>query len=77
MYWLYMLPYTLLTGFLGTLCGVVAVVIFLLGLLRFLFLAVLLLTGDMERFKSEQTEGLAVVVEKIKKIWRKIASFFD
>lgn len=76
MYWLYTLPFFVLTGFLGTLGGLLAVVIFLLGLLRFLFLVVLLITGDMERFKSEWKEGYLVVIEKLKWVWMKIENLF-
>lgn len=76
MYFVYLLPFTLLTGLLGTLGGLLAVAIFALGLLRALFLSVLLVTGDMKRFKEEQTEGLSVVIEKIKMLWQKMQNVF-
>lgn len=66
MYWLYLLPYAVLTSFLGVIGGALAVVVVALGLLRLLFLGVLLMTGDVTRLKQEQTEGLSVVIEKFK-----------
>lgn len=66
MFLVYTLPYFFLTGFFGPLGGLLMLLVLLMGILRVLFLSVLLITGDMVRFKSEQTEGLSVVIAKIK-----------
>jgi hypothetical protein len=66
MYWLYLLPYAVLTSFAGVLGGVLAVAIVVFGTLRILFLAVLLMTLDFARLKSEYKEGWNVIVDKFR-----------
>lgn len=76
MLWIYSIPFIFLNGIFGIVGAFVAVLIMALGVLRFTFLLVLLITGDMTRLKAEQTEGYDVIAEKCKKIWAKIEKFF-
>lgn len=74
---LYMVPYVFFTSFLGVFGGLAAIGIMTMGILRCSFLLVLLITGDMARLKSERTEGLSVVIEKIKFGWKKITEWLN
>ena len=74
---IYVIPYAVLTSLLGWIGGALAILIVLQGTLRVSFLAFLLLTGDIARLKSEQTEGFSVVTEKIKVAWEKRKKLFE
>lgn len=75
-YAIYNIPYALLTSILGVFGGAIATAIVAMGILRCSFLCVLLCSGDMARFKSEQTEGLEVVKLKIKAAYAKVTGWF-
>ncbi len=72
MFYLYMLPYTILYGLLGVIGSLLAVIVVGMGVLRCAVLLFFLLTGDTARFKSELTEGFDGVWAKIKAGWQKV-----